>query len=232
MTTIDARTLSRTATGVGASALRPDGIPKVTGEFEFSSDLWAEAMLWASILRSPHPSARIVSIDLSAAWQMPGVRCVITQDDVPGARQYGLEHQDQPVFAHDVVRFFGEPLAAVAADHPEIAQRACDAIVVVYEVREPLVDPEAALDAPPIHPDGNVFRHLVIRHGDQDVRGAVQVEGTYEVGMQDQAFLGPESGLAVPEHDGGGVDLHISTQWLHSDQWQVAASLGLPVEPE
>ena len=213
---------------IGVSVPRPDGIPKVKGEFEFSSDLWAEGMLWAQILRSPHPSARIVSIDLTAAWQMPGVRAVITQGDVPASDHYGLEHQDQPVFAHDVVRFFGEPLVAVAADHPEIAKRACDAIVVVYEVLEPLVDAEAAREAAPIHPDGNVFRHLVIRHGDQDVQGDVQVEGTYEVGMQDQAFLGPESGLAIPEHDGGGVDLHISTQWLHSDMWQVAAALGLP----
>jgi xanthine dehydrogenase D subunit len=221
---------TNTGARIGVSALRPDGIAKVKGEFEFSSDLHAEGMLWAHILRSPHSSARILSIDLSAAWKIEGVQAIITQDDVPGAKQYGLEHQDQPVFAHDVVRFYGEAIAAIAADHPETARRAADAIVVNYEVTEPLIDAEVAITAPPIHPDGNVFRHLVIRHGDQDVTGEVIVEGTYEVGMQDQAFLGPESGLAIPEHGGGGVDLHVSTQWLHSDLWQLAPCLGLPEE--
>ncbi len=215
---------------IGVSGPRPDGVAKVKGEFEFSSDLWAEGMLWAHILRSPHSSARIVSIDLASAWKIEGVRAIVLQDDVPGARMYGLEHQDQPVFAHDVVRFYGEPIAAIAADHPETARRAAEAIVVTYELLAPLVDAEAAITAAPIHPDGNVFRHLVIRHGDQDVVGDVIVEGTYEVGMQDQAFLGPESGLAIPEEGGGGIDLHISTQWLHSDMWQVAAALGLPEE--
>jgi xanthine dehydrogenase D subunit len=220
-----------TATGqprIGESAARPDGIPKVTGSFEFSSDLHADDMLWAHVLRSPHASARIVSIDLSAAWRIQGVHAIVTQDDVPGAKTYGLEHKDQPVFAHDVVRFYGEPIAAIAADHPETARRAAAAIIVQYDVLDPVVDPEAAIVGPPIHPDGNVFRHLVIRHGDQTVSGEITVEGTYEVGMQDQAFLGPESGLAIPEDGGGGVDLHISTQWLHSDLWQLAPCLGLP----
>jgi xanthine dehydrogenase D subunit len=226
---VSTTTSSVTGTGarIGVSAQRPDGIPKVKGQFEFSSDLHADGMLWAHIVRSPHASARIVSIDLSAAWKIAGVEAIVTQDDVPGQKYYGLEHQDQPVFAHDVVRFYGEAIAAIAADHPETARRAAAAIVVNYEVLEPLIDAEAAITAPPIHPEGNVFRHLVIRHGDQTVTGEVVVEGTYEVGMQDQAFLGPESGLAIPEEGGGGVDLHISTQWLHSDLWQLAPALGL-----
>lgn len=213
---------------IGTSAPRPDGVAKVKGDFEFSSDLWAEGMLWAHILRSPHASARIVSIDLSGAWKIPGVRTVLTQDDVPGRKLFGLEHPDQPVFADGTVRYYGEALAAVAADHPETARRACEAINVTYEVLEPLVDPEAAITAPPLHPDGNIFRHLVIRHGDQNIVGDVTIEGTYEVGMQDQAFLGPESGLAIPDPDGAGLELRVSTQWLHSDMWQTAASLGLP----
>ncbi len=213
---------------IGTSAPRPDGVAKVRGDFAFSSDLWAEGMLWAHIVRSPHPSARIRSIDLNGAWQIAGVRAVITQDDVPGKKIFGLEHPDQPVFADGVVRYFGEAIAAIAADHPETARRAAEAIVVDYEVMTPLVDPEAAITADPIHPDGNVFRHLVIRHGDQSLVGEVQVEGTYEVGMQDQAFMGPESGLAIPDDDGQGVELYVSTQFLHSDLWQTAACLGLP----
>jgi CO/xanthine dehydrogenase Mo-binding subunit len=228
MTSIEAPVVTGSGHRIGTSAPRPDGIPKVTGEFAYSSDLWAEGMLWAHIARSPYPSARIVSIDLSAAMQIPGVRAIITQDDVPGKKIFGLEHPDQPVFAEGVTRFYGEAIAAIAADHPETARRAAEAIAVTYEVFEPLVDPEEAIIADPIHPDGNIFRHLVIRHGDQTVQGDVQVEGVYEVGMQDQAFLGPESGLAIPDADGQGVELFVSTQWLHSDLWQTAACLGLP----
>ena len=226
--TVDTTTVTTGGHRIGTSAPRPDGTAKVKGEFQFSSDLWAEGMLWASILRSPHPSARIVSIDLSAAWQMPGVRSVLTQEDTPGHKYFGMEHADQPVLAEGVVRYYGEAIAAVAADHPETARRAAEAIVVTYEVFEPLIDGEAAITGGPIHPDGNVFRHLTIRHGDQSVVGDVQAEGTYEVGMQDQAFLGPESGLAIPDEDGRGVELFISTQWLHSDLWQTARCLGLP----
>ena len=225
--TVDTTTVTKGGHRIGTSAPRPDGTAKVKGEFQFSSDLWAEGMLWASILRSPHPYARIVSIDLSAAWQMPGVRTVLTQEDTPGHKYFGMEHVDQPVMAEGVVRYYGEAIAAIAADHPETARRAAEAIVVTYEVLEPLVDGEKAITADPIHPDGNVFRHLTIRHGDQSVVGDVQVEGTYEVGMQDQAFLGPESGLAIPDEDGSGVELFVSTQWLHSDLWQTARCLGL-----
>jgi xanthine dehydrogenase D subunit len=222
------RTHERTGGRLGESVLRPDGTPKVQGRFAFSSDLWAEGMLWGATLRAPHPHARILSVDLTEALKINGVKAVVTYDDVPGRKLFGLEHPDQPVFAHEVVRYMGEPVAAVAADHPETARRAIAAIAVEYEELTPLVDPEAALadGAPEIHPDGNVFRRLVIRHGDPSVVGEVQVEGTYVVGMQDQAPLGVESGLAVPAED-GGVDLYISTQWLHADQEQVAASLGL-----
>ena len=220
---------SRTREGVGSESARPDGPPKVSGAFAFSSDLYAEGMLWGRTLRSPHPSARITSIDTSEAEAMPGVHAVIVADDVPGKANFGLEHADQPVFARDLVRYQGEPVAAVAADHPELAWRAVQSIEVTYEVLDPLIDPDAAPDAAPIHPDGNVFRHIPIRHGDQEAVGDVVVEGSYEVGMQDQAFMGPESGLAIPD-DRGGVELYISTQWLHVDRDQVAACLAL--EPE
>ncbi|MGI8664108.1 MAG: xanthine dehydrogenase subunit D [Acidimicrobiales bacterium] len=211
---------------IGDSAGRPDGGPKVRGEFAFSGDLWADDMLWGQALRSPHPSARIRAIDVSAALAIAGVAAVLTADDLPGATHFGLEHRDQPVLASDVVRHVGEPVAIVAADHPDTARRACAAIVVDYELLIPVVDPEEALTGPALHPDGNVFRALRIRKGDVAARGPISVEGTYEVGMQDQAFMGPEAGLAVPTDD-GGVDLIVSTQWLHNDRDQVAECLGL-----
>lgn len=227
---MSAVTDERTRAGrIGDSVGRPDGVAKTQGSFAFSSDLSAENCLWGATLRSPHPSARIVSIDLSAAFKIAGVEAIITAADVPGQTTYGLISQDQPVFAGDVVRYVGEPVAAVAADHPETCRRALEAIVVVYDVMKPLIDPERALDGshPAIHPDGNVIRHQRIVCGDVHAVGDVVVEGTYETGMQDQAFLGLEAALAQPDHDGGGVDLQVATQWLHEDQKQIAACLGV-----
>ena len=220
--------------GVGESPLRPDGAQKTRGEFAYSSDLWADDMLWGATLRSPHPYARVKGVDLTEALKLPGVYAVLTHEDVPGDNIYGLEHADQPVLAVDVVRYQGEPVAIVAADHPETARRAAARIAVDYEVLTPVTDAEAAMrdDSPVLHPShegGNVVRHCPIRFGEEDPRADVVVTGEYTVGMQDQAFLGPESGLAVPAED-GGVDLYIATQWLHADQRQVAGALGLDAD--
>ncbi|MDT4930285.1 MAG: hypothetical protein QOF92_3152 [Pseudonocardiales bacterium] len=220
--------------------MRPDGTPKVTGDFAYSSDLWMDDMLWGVTLRSPHPRARIRSVDIGAALATAGVTAVLTHEDVPGNKHFGLEIADQPVLAIDQVRYTGEPVAIVAADHPETARRAAAKIVVDYEVLDPITDSRAAMspDSPLVHATptqdhypggGNILRHVRIRRGDAGLPADVVVTGEYEVGMQDQAFLGPESGLAVPAED-GGVDLYIATQWLHVDQSQVAASLGLAAD--
>jgi len=204
---------------VGESVRRPDGVAKVRGTFVYSSDLQAEGMLWGATVRSPHPYARIVAIDTSEARRQPGVHAVLTHEDVPGRKLYGLEFQYQPVLADDLVRYWGEAVALVAADHPEQARRAAEKVEVEYEVLRPVTKAE----------DGKVLRHVKIRHGDQDARAEVVVRGGYEIGIQDQAPLGPESGLAIPDGE-GGVDLHIATQWLHIDQEQLASVLGLPAE--
>jgi len=216
---------------VGESPRRADGPGKVRGDFTYSSDLTIEGMLWGATVRSPHPYARIVAIDTAEARAMPGVVAVLTHEDVPGQQLYGLEIQDQPVLAFDLVRYWGEAVALVAADHPERARRAAQTVRVTYEVLEPLTDPEVALTeaAPRLHPAGNVTRHVRIRHGDQSARADVVVSGEYEIGMQDQAPLGPESGLAIPGA-AGSVDLHLATQWLHVDRDQLAGILAL--EPE
>ena len=217
---------------LGDSAPRPDGIPKTQGSFAFAGDLSADGFLWGATLRSPHAHARIRRIDLSGAWKIDGVAAIVTADDVPGKPTYGLISKDQPVFATDVVRYVGEPVAAVAADHPETCRRALAAIVVDYEVLPPLFDPERAIDGshPPIHPAGNVIRHQRIIRGDQSLVGDVVVEGTYETGMQDQAFLGLEAALALPDPGGTGVELFVATQWLHEDRGQIAACLDLAPE--
>ena len=227
---------------IGEPVRRPDGPPKVQGQFAYSSDLNAAGMLWGHTLRSPHAHARVVSIDISQAVTMPGVHAVLTHEDVPGSKTYGLEFADQPVLAIDRVRYYGEPVALVAAEHPEQARRAAEAIVVEYEPLELVVDPERATEQEPLHPDRptaghgyrddprpNVVRSIVIRHGDPDVEGDVTVEGVYELGSQDQAFLGPESGIAIPDGE-GGIDIHVATQWLHVDRDQIAPCLGLTNE--
>ncbi|MGW0842890.1 xanthine dehydrogenase family protein molybdopterin-binding subunit [Streptomyces sp. NPDC002787] len=235
---------SRTKGGIGESTLRPDGTLKVTGEFAYSSDMWHEDMLWGQILRSTVAHAEIVSIDTAEALATPGVYAVMTYDDLPTeVRHYGLEIQDTPVLAHGKVRHHGEPVAIVAADHPETARRAAAKIKVDY--RElPVITDEASATAPDailVHegrddhhvghvPHPNILHRQPVIRGDVAAareRADVIVEGEYVFGMQDQAFLGPESGLAVPAED-GGVDLYIATQWLHSDLRQIAPVLGLP----
>lgn len=235
---------SKTKGGIGESTLRPDGILKVTGEFAYSSDMWHEDMLWGQILRSTVAHAEIVSIDTGEALAQPGVYAVMTYDDLPTeVKNYGLEIQDTPVLAHGKVRHHGEPVAIVAADHPETARRAAAKIKVEY--RElPVITDEASATAPDavlVHegrtdhhighvPHPNIVHRQPIVRGNADEaakRADFIVKGEYTFGMQDQAFLGPESGLAVPAED-GGVDLYIATQWLHSDLRQIAPVLGLP----
>lgn len=217
--------------GVGDDPVRPDGRLKVDGAFAYASDLTAPGMLWGATLRSPHPHARILRLDVRAASALPGVHAVLTHTDVPGTKQHGQDDRDQPVLAIDVVRFHGEPVAIVAAEQQETARRALALIEVDYEVLEPVTDAQRAAfdrDCPHVHADGNVVRHQPVRVGDPDAATAdVVVAHTYHVGMQDQAFLGPEAGLAIPTDD-GGVDLHVATQWLHVDLAQVAPCLGLP----
>ncbi|HET7554208.1 MAG TPA: molybdopterin cofactor-binding domain-containing protein [Gaiellaceae bacterium] len=218
--------------GVGESARRVDGPAKVTGAYVYGGDLRAEGMLFAVAVRSPQASARIRSIDTSAAGRAPGVHCVLTAAELPAKRTFGLEYSDQPVLADGVVRYEGEPVAVVAAESRELARAAAKLVAVDYEPLEPVTDMEAALcaEAPRVHDFGNVLRHVHIVDGDLDAAQAdVWVEGYYETAMQDQAALGPEGGLAIPAAD-GGVDLLVSTQWLDVDRQQLAPCLGLPEE--
>ncbi|MFE9249753.1 xanthine dehydrogenase subunit D [Streptomyces sp. NPDC007088] len=232
--------------GIGESTLRPDGVLKVTGEFAYASDMWHEDMLWGHTLRSPLAHAEIRSIDTAQALATPGVYAVLTYEDLPTeVKHYGLEIQDTPVLAHGRVRHHGEPVALVAADHPETARRAAAKIKVDYAELPVVTDESSATapGAPLIHenradhhighvPHPNIVHRQPVVRGDADAAAAradVTVRGEYVFGMQDQAFLGPEAGLAVPAPD-GGVELYIATQWLHSDLGQIAPVLGLPPE--
>jgi CO/xanthine dehydrogenase Mo-binding subunit len=223
---------------IGASMKKLDAGVKTEGRFEYASDLNRPGMLFACTVRSRHAHARLLGVDTSAALRLGGVRAVLTADDVPGRRTFGLEVRDQPVLAFDRIRYWGEPVAIVAADDPETAKLAARLVTVEVEPLDPVVDVEAALESDPLHdrpphephwfadPRPNVIRTVRIVHNDEAVPGEVSVSGVYELGRQDPAFLGPEAGVAVPDGH-GGVDIHVATQWLHQDLPQVADCLGL-----
>lgn len=209
--------------GIGTSVRRPDGEPKVTGNFAYASDLSAPDMLWGATLRSPYPHAKLTKLDTAPAFAMAGVLAVLTQDDVPGKQHFGQEITDQPVLCDGTARYWGEPVAVVAAEDEETARLAAAAIVTEWEVLAPVTDPAEAVE------DGSVFRDMKVRRGDETAAGSVVVEGFYETATQDQAPLGPEAGLAVPDGE-GGLDLYITSQWIHVDHGQIVECLDM--EPD
>ncbi|MDB1089497.1 xanthine dehydrogenase family protein [Streptomyces sp. ACA25] len=215
--------------GMGVSLRSADADAKAQGVFPYTADLWAEGLLWAAVLRSPYPRARIAGIDTTEAEALPGVRAVVTHRDVVEGSTIGRTVADRPPFAADCVRYHGEPVAAVAADHPDTARLAAAAIVVEYEPLEPVTDPEQSFEAEPLHPDGNLIRHIPLRSGDPGTTGDVIVEGLYRIGRQDPAPIGAEAGLAVPRPD-GGVEVYTGATDPHTDRDRLADCLGLDTE--
>ncbi len=142
---------------VGTRAPRVDSVDKVTGGAVYANDLTMSGMLHGAVLRSPHPHARIVEIDVSRAQVAPGVEAVVTGRDFP--RLFGSAIKDQPFLAIDRVRYVGEPVVAVAAATESQAQEALDLIKVDYEELPAVTDMRAALDpdAPLVHPDLHTY---------------------------------------------------------------------------
>ena len=175
----------------------------------------------------PAPLRPDPNVDLTAALATPGVFAVLTHEDVPGAKCFGLEHRDQPVLAIDVVRYQGEPVALVAADHPETARRAAKRIVVDYDVLDPVVDAEEALlpDSPRLHPRRQPGAAREDPHGDPHTTAA---------GGGLRRLRGRHAGPGVPRpgvrarraRRHGGVDLFVATQWLHVDRARSARRSG------
>lgn len=209
--------------GIGTNQRRPDANDKVCGRFQYATDLSADGQLWGATLRSPYAHARILHVELEAAKQIPGVHAALASWDVP-VNSFGMIEHDQPVLAHDRVTYVGEPVAVVAAEDPELCRRALAAIEVQYEPLEPFLDPVAL-----INNKERTHRHVLLEHGDPSVVGDVVVEGEYCTARQDHSYLAPDAGLAQPDGR-GGVILTGATQWVHSDQEQVAHALGMPLE--
>ena len=194
---------------IGKDVRSIDAPGKVTGRVIYAGDKSMPGMLHVQVLRSPHPHARIVSIDTTAAQAMIGAEGVITSADVPGEDGFGVLVNDQPVMARGKVRYVGEAVAAVAAEDELTAKRALAAIKVVYELLPAVFDPEEAMrpGAPVLHdyaPD-NVTKHIPIRVG-EIAKGLAEsdlvVEQTYSTKPIEHAYLEPEAGLAYVDPDG------------------------------
>jgi xanthine dehydrogenase D subunit len=212
--------------------VRPDGPEKVTGQLKYLTDLTFPKMLFGKILRSTEPHAEILAISTEQAKLLPGVKAVITYQDVPGLNGYGLIFPDQPVLCEDRVRCVGDAIAAVAADTEEIAEQAIRLIEVAYKQLPVLCSPEAALrsDAPLLHPGGNILHQANYKKGDTD-RGfevcSVVVEETYELPRQMHAYMETEGGVIVPEED-GKITVYVGTQHGYKDRFQLSRILNIP----
>ena len=234
---------------VGTSVPRAEGPDKVTGRTRYAADIPREGLLWGKILRSPHPHARIRRIDTDRARSAPGVKAVVTGQDVPD-HFMGKQILDMPVLCWDRVRYIGDRVAAVAAETPEAAEAALGLIEVDYEVLPAVFDPLAATEpgAPLIHDDvagydgaprerlatdvHNGLTRLFWSKGDveQGFREAdVTLEHTFRVPGRHQGYLEPHAGLLAIDPD-GRLQVWACTKDTFRTRRMLAGAIG--VEPD
>ena len=230
---------------IGQPLPRIDGLAKVSGAATYTDDLSRPRMLHAALLGSPYPHARILGYDTSRARALPGVKAVLTADDLP-KRNFGVQCLDEPILARGKVRFSGEPVAAVAAESLAIAREAVQLIDVTYEELPIVSDADEALapGAPLLHEDatsyerhtpalfeGNVNSHLEVETGNIDAAWSecdVIVEGEYTTQATHHQYM--ETCSALAEVDGTGkLIIWSSTQSMFLAQSAIATSLGLPI---
>jgi CO/xanthine dehydrogenase Mo-binding subunit len=230
---------------VGKSVPRLDARVKVTGAAIFGDDIqFGNALLHARILRSPHPHARILSIDTRQAEALPGVKAVVTGKDFPG--YIGLYLLDRHIFCRDMARYVGDPLAGVAAISEQIAEEALELIEVEYEVLEPVLDAEIGVssEAPLIHPEldqyqvasfilpqpnSNISNYFKIRKGDVDSawdKCAAIVEHKYRIPHIQHVPIEPHVAVAQVA-DSGEITLWGSSQSPFAQRNLIAQALGI-----
>ena len=227
---------------VGTATARVDGVDKTTGRAEYAADHALPGIIWGKVLHSSRPHARIVRIDTTEAKALPGVRAVITGDDIRG-NLYGRAIKDMPVLAVDVVRYVGERIAAVAADDEATAQRALDLIEVEYEDLPAVFDIEEALTdgAPIIHPaygtypgskpldaPSNGYHRTVQNRGDLDAGFAEAdeiIEHVYTTQRQHQAYLEPHTTVVAIE--GGHTSVWTNSKVPYATRDGLAFTVGI-----
>ena len=232
---------------VGIPTPRVEGKDKVTGRAKYAVDVTLPGMLWGKVLRSPIPSGRIKRIDASRALHLPGVKTVVTGEDVTGLK-IGRRVYDMPILADGVVRFIGEKVAAVAAESEEIAEQALDLIEVEYEDLEPVLDPVKAMEpsAPLIHPEvmsykglpeklaapSNDFIYKTWKKGDISVgfkQAELIVENTFATKTVHHAYLEPHS-CVVQANESGGAEIWSCSKVPYAIREQVANAIRIPPE--
>jgi len=217
---------------IGQIHIRPDAVEKVTGKTIYTDDLKFGQMLFAAAKRAGVPHAILRYLDISKARELPGVVCVLTARDIPGEHNHGLVIPDWPsiVGVGERVRYVGDTLAIVAAETSEIARAALDLIEFQLEELPVVSDPVQSRnsDAPVLHNDGNLLKHIKVRKGDMPAgfeNADVILEHTFYTPITDHAFLEPECSIAVPTKD-GRMKIYVGSQIPYSDRQQVARSLG------
>ncbi len=226
---------------IGQRLRKTDGLAKSTGRARYTDDISLPGMLHGKILRSPHPHARILSIDTSAAEQMAGVHAVVTGAEMP--RSYGIIPwtPDEQALATDRVRYVGDAVAAVAADDEDTANRALEAIRVEYEELEPLLDPREAerrTDVQIHDPkkpgyNGNITKVVKLEFGEVDGEmdaADVVVEGDYFFEGSTHTPIEPHCAVGLWEEGGiAGTRLTVwsSTQVPHYLHRELARVLEL-----
>ncbi len=240
---------------VGKRPVRPDGVDKVTGRAQYGADVKLTGLLAGKVLRSPHPHARIRSIDTSKAEALPGVRAVITAKDLPFASltkeelggDYGrLKFASDHMLASDKALFKGHPVAAVAAVNAHVAESALALIEVDYEVLPAVVDVREAMQdgAPLLHEElrtssmgeisdkpSNVAAHLSYEKGDAEkgfAEADVVIEREYTTASVHQGYIEPHNSTANWNVD-GQLSVWTSTQGAFAVRAAVADVLRLPV---
>ncbi len=224
---------------IGASIVRPDAADKVRGEAKFVDDLSFAGMLYAKVIRSTVPHARITNLDFSRVCKHAGVVCIVTADDVPGENIVHVIYDDQPALADGIVRYIGEPIALLAAEDRRSAERAARLAIIDYKEIEAVFDPVAALKpgAPVVavpkvvEQRPNLFNAMHIRKGDIEqgfAEADIIVEETYHTGYQEHAYLETQGAIAVPEENGAMV-IYGTMQCPFYVQAAVAKVLDLPL---
>lgn len=226
-------------TTVGQAVPRVDALERVTGRAQYTGDIQLPDMLYARVLRSPHPHARINRIDTSVARDLPGVTAVITRETCDVTWASGDRSHERYLF-NDPVRFVGDAVAAVAAVDRHTAEAAIKAIIVEYERLDFVLDAEAALDrgAPAIHPDGNLAVRVdgarapeIYERGDVDEGFAASdliVEDTYRSKHHSNAQMEPR--VTVARWVGTELTVWTPTQGIYNCRRDLANDLGLSPE--
>ena len=217
-------------TNLGKSVPRRDLTAKLTGEAKYAADVQLPGMLIGKILRSPHPHARIVSIDTSAAERLEGVHAVLTPFDI----SEGKIAPDLPILDTEA-RFVGDEVAAVAAEDEDIALEAVGLLKAEYEPLPFVTDMREALepDAPPVHAGGNLVggEPITLTRGSVDEgfeEADVIVEDTFTTPSHSGAALEPRAAVAAWE--GEELTVWKSTRGIHADRLMLSIALGVPLE--